>query len=139
MSESRLLKQKYINATELGLNGVVLNTNNDSEWIDCTGYSNLTLFIDHTNSAADRIDFFISTTNDVSGTPTAYKMTTASASSGTVTINRAEFQFAVSGDDAFVQPFDVTDLKYLRIEDLHGNSADGSDTATVTARLSVGG
>lgn len=123
-----------INARELGLNGVSLDSTQTSSTFSVEGYTQMTTKVLHTNSSATAVQFYFEESDDGVNWVRAQ---TALVSAGTETLSDHTVEKAVSGDVNYHHQLPVTaNLGRLVFT---STSGDASDTVTVSVRLGVTG
>lgn len=138
--------QYYIppTANGTGIEAEAINAAIDSNWIDCHGMSQVSIFIDYDRAAGTGYTFKISTAarkNVSTQAPeliAAYAIGTKAADDQTVVYEPRIFERVVSVDE--VMRFDVPlNAAFFRIEDLLASgSPTTSDKATVVVLLGQG-
>lgn len=139
MADRRLLNQKRLTATDLGLDGVTLAAERTSNAFPIEGYNHISVFVNFTHNAATRIDVNIDHSPlYISETPVWHELPISSTSStGVATVTELDAQRAVSGDKKYTVKVGGLNGVAGRIR-ISGTSGGASDLVTVYAILAYG-
>jgi hypothetical protein len=127
-------RQAVIEATELGLNDVAINTATDATAFNCAGYNQLTIEVSYTQSAGTGIEFYLHT---VDGSDTEFPLQSGSTSAGTETLTDRKITKAMASSDTFAynRPINCTELMIANV--LATGSPDANDKVTMRVILGV--
>ena len=136
MSTARYLLQRTIDAQETGINGSAINAGTlTSNWVSVENFSQATIDIELTRSAATTLTFKVEFA-DTNSSPGASQIGAVPVANdaGSGTINYYEETFTVPSVSASRKyKFNVPiNYKFIRVKNLTGTSAGASDTAIVT-------
>lgn len=123
-----------LSAATLGLNGVALNAAKTSNRFTVTGYVQLELDINHTNSSATAISWYFEHSPDA-GT-TWMRLQSGALVSGTETLSDHTVTKSVSASDTFAYLLPCGAYDDLRVV-FSSTGGDANDTVAVTCRLGV--
>jgi len=124
---------RCIEAPDVGLDAVALNGTRTGNLIQLSGYDQISVMVNHTNSSgALTITYYIEFTND--GGTTYFREQKTSISLGTVTLNDGTYSKAVSGAAKWITNH-AAHAEGFRIVFPTVSGAGSSDKATVDVRI----
>lgn len=138
MPDYRFIKQLRLGPGDLNLSEVSLDSEQTSESFSVEGYNILTIYIDHTNNSATRVDVNVDVSPYyIAETPVWYDLTTQAVGSGTATAYDFDGQRSVSGDDKWVVRLSGINAIAARVR-ISSTGGAASDLASVHVIASFG-
>jgi len=131
MADFRHKLTKTFTPVATGLNASTLEAERTSSTLMCTGYDQMTIFVDHENSGCTRVDLNIDASPD-DGT-TWFPVQTTAVSAGAVTLSDADYQKTVSANDEWIIN---TPINYDHVR-IRVSSGAGSPVAADTVKVYV--
>lgn len=138
MAHTAVIFQRFIDVNQTGVDALTLAAARTSSWIDVSGFSQMTIMIAHTRSAATNLTFNVerSELNTSAAGSFGPVLIGNDAGSGTVNYYPQLVTIPTTTTKKHYIDMPIND-KFIRIKDLNGASATGSDIVSVTFKLSV--